>query len=79
MNEELPTQVDEACEDTSDRKIPWSWNSQKICEAYRSHSVVIYVENFTILQILYNNLYKVHKTKEEHCHCWRWHTHWIHS
>ena len=70
MNEELPTQVDEACEDTSDRKIPVIVKFTKdLRDISKQTSVVIYVENFTILQILYNNLYKVHKTKEEHCHC----------
>ena len=68
MNKELPTQVDEACENTSDREIPVIVKFTKDLRGISSHSVVIYVENFTSLQILYNNLYKVHKTKE-HCHC----------
>ena len=69
MNKELPTQVDEACENTSDREIPVIVKFTKnLRDISKQTSVVIYVENLSSLQILYNNLYKVHKTKE-HCHC----------
>ena len=70
MNKELPTQVDEACENTSNRKIPVIVKFTKnLRDISKQTSVVIYVENLSILQIFYSNLYKVHKTKEEHCHC----------
>ena len=70
MNKELPTQVDKACENTSDREIPVIVKfTKKLRDISKQTIVVIYVENFSILQTLYSNLYKVYKTKEEHCHC----------
>ena len=71
MNEEFTTQVDEACEDTSDRnQCDLREFHKRFCKTYRSHSVVIYMENFTNLEILYNRLYKVHTTKDDKlCHC----------
>ena len=57
MNKELPTQVDKACENTSDRKIPVIVKFTKnLRDISKQTNVVIYVENFTSLQILYNNL-----------------------
>ena len=65
MNKELPTQVDEACEDTSDSNIPGIVTFTKnLRDILKQTSVVIYVENFTILQILYNNLYKFTRLKK---------------
>ena len=70
MNKELPTQVDKAYENTSDREIPVIVKfTKKLRDISKQTIVVIYVENFSILQTLYSNLYKVYKTKEEHCHC----------
>ena len=64
MNKELPTQVDKAFENTSDREI-----YKRFARHLEANDLVIYVENLSISQIFYSNLYKVYKTKEEHCHC----------
>ena len=70
MNKELPTQVDKAYENTSDREIPVIVKfTKKLRDISKQTIVVIYVENFSISQTFYSNLYKVYKTKEEHCHC----------
>ena len=65
MNKELPTQVDKACENTSDREIPVIVKFTKnLRDISKQTSVVICVENLSILQILYSNLYKVPRLKK---------------
>ena len=75
MNKELPTQVDEACEDTSDHKIPVIVKFTKICETSQSKRALWYMwkifqfyKYFTVTYTKFTRLKKNTATVEDDTH-----------